>query len=229
MRSACGIEFPGSTYELRYLTVMTTLELDTVLPGIAPVTYVSGGPDGVGLIALRDHWRVAFRVPADETREEALDPSRIQARLRADVSDQVDSYPVSGSFIYFIHRRLASSFRAGRVLLAGDAAHVNSPSGGMGMNSGIHDAFAFSRVLAQVIHDELPAEALDEVAAERRRVARDVIGARSEQNYQDIVDTDADRRAARRRELARLGTDDDAAFGYLMRASMLDHAPRPAR
>ncbi|MFT4028867.1 MAG: NAD(P)/FAD-dependent oxidoreductase [Protaetiibacter sp.] len=227
VRSALGIDFVGATYEMRYLTVMTSLDLEQVMPGIAPVTYVSGGQHGIGLLALPDHWRVAFRVPPSESKEEALDEGRVQQRMREALDIGVDEYPLVGRFIYFVHRRTADHLRSGKVFVIGDAAHVNSPSGGMGMNSGIHDAYVASSALVEIMAGNEPESLLDEMLAERLRVAREVIGARADQNYRDIIETDEAKRESRAEELARLEADPIEARRYLLRASMLDHAPRP--
>ncbi len=73
-----------------------------------------------------------------------------------------------------IHHRVADTYRAGRLLLAGDAAHVHSPAGGQGMNLGIQDAVALSEALAGVL-DGGPDSLLDEYSAARRPIARDVV------------------------------------------------------
>src|ERR1700693_986994 len=72
---------------------------------------------------------------------------------------------------YVVSQRVAVTFRKGRVLLAGDAAHLNSPIGAMGMNSGIHDAVALGESLARVLHGEEGGAALDRYARQRRHVA----------------------------------------------------------
>jgi 2-polyprenyl-6-methoxyphenol hydroxylase-like FAD-dependent oxidoreductase len=73
-----------------------------------------------------------------------------------------------------IHHRVADSYRAGRLLLAGDAAHVHSPAGGQGMNLGITDAIALGRVLAVVLHEDSDAQ-LDTYSASQRQQAQQVL------------------------------------------------------
>ena len=73
-----------------------------------------------------------------------------------------------------VHHRVADTFRAGRLLLAGDAAHVHSPAGGQGMNLGIQDAVALAQTLAAVL-DGAPDSLLDEYSDTRRPIAKDVV------------------------------------------------------
>ena len=74
-----------------------------------------------------------------------------------------------------VHHRLADRYREGRVFLAGDAAHVHSPAGGQGMNTGIQDAVALAARLAGVLRDGADERTLDDYEAERRPVAADVV------------------------------------------------------
>jgi 2-polyprenyl-6-methoxyphenol hydroxylase-like FAD-dependent oxidoreductase len=73
-----------------------------------------------------------------------------------------------------VHHRIADTFRDGRILLAGDAAHVHSPAGGQGMNLGIEDAVKLGESLSRVLSGE-PAALLDEYASARHEAAEDVI------------------------------------------------------
>src|SRR6185436_7699314 len=73
-----------------------------------------------------------------------------------------------------VHHRLADRYQAGRILLAGDAAHVHSPAGGQGMNTGIQDAIALAGALAAALDRKDPA-ALDQYSAQRRPIAERVI------------------------------------------------------
>lgn len=228
-RKALDIPFQGTTYEMRYLTVMTGSDLVERIADIAPVTYVSGGLDGFGILQLPDHWRIALRVPEGIPQATAVSPEYIRDRLRTVLPAGSAALPVLDHFIYFIHRRSAERFMKGRVVLAGDAAHVNSPSGGMGMNSGIHDAYIYARTIAEFGPDESAVQAaLSQVSGSRKYVADEIIGARSDQNYRAITTQDSAARAAYRDKMRGIVKDEVASREFLVRASMLDHAPRPA-
>jgi 3-(3-hydroxy-phenyl)propionate hydroxylase len=227
VRGSLGIPFEGETYEMRYLTVTSPMEFDRVVPDLAPVAYVSGRGEGVGLLALRDHWRAVFRVPPDEPDDEAVSPAAVQRRLAAALPDLGGDCPVVDAFLYKVHRRCAATFRHGPVVLVGDAAHLNSPTGGMGMNSGMHDAYVAATALARVTDDAARDKALDRYAHERRTVARDIVGPAADRNYREIIELDRAARQRRREDFARLVADPAATLRFLVRSSMLDSAPRP--
>ena len=130
--------------------------------------------------------------------------------------------------VYRVHQRVAERFRVGNVLLLGDAAHVNNPAGGMGMNSGIHDAHHLAHSLVRVLAGE-DGGLLDEYAAARRRVAVESVQRDSDRNYAALGSRDAE---ARNRELRETAADPQRAREYLLRASMLAQRaaqrPQPA-
>ena len=80
-------------------------------------------------------------------------------------------FDICGCNLYTVHQRVAKKFRVGRVVLAGDSAHVNSPIGGMGLNSGVHDAFNLADKLALIVRGEAEEAELDSYERQRRHVA----------------------------------------------------------
>ncbi len=125
--------------------------------------------------------------------------------------------------LYRVHQRVASEFRRGRVLLAGDAAHVNSPLGGMGMNGGLHEAFALAPALVKVWRGEDGSEAaLDSYCESRRRVAVEFINEQAARNKRQMEEQDPARRAQHLAELIAIATDPACARTYLMKSSMID-------
>ena len=102
---------------------------------------------------MPDRWRVSLYPEEGETVEAALRPERVEARLQEIVPNR-QGYALIEVRPYRIHQRILDTYRVGRILFAGDAAHLNSPSGGMGMNCGIHDAFNLSEKLQRVLGGE---------------------------------------------------------------------------
>ncbi len=221
VRKATGVEFAGITYPERFLVISTDADLERMLPGIAPINYVFDPVEWMVLLRTPEHWRILLPTPMDTADEVEHDPARIQARLAA-VADAGGPWPVLHTTLYKIHQRVAASFRIGRVLLAGDAAHVNNPLGGMGMNSGIHDAVHEAETLADVLLGASEESALDEAAAARRAVAQTYVQQLTHTNWQQIRETDEEERRRVHDALRARAADPGAARDYLLRTSMID-------
>ncbi|TDB94362.1 FAD-dependent oxidoreductase [Actinomadura sp. 7K534] len=210
VRQDLGIDFEGMTYPERFLVASTRTAVEDLLPGIAAVNYVFDPGEWLVLLRTPDHWRVLF--PTPEGTPDAEELARLPERLRG-VADA--AWDVAHASLYRVHQRVAETFRTGRVLLAGDAAHVNNPLGGMGMNSGIHDAVLLAGALADVLAGG-PEAALDAVSAARRDVARSFVGRLTHANWERMRDP-----AGYRDELRRLAGDPAEARRYLLRTSMI--------
>jgi 3-(3-hydroxy-phenyl)propionate hydroxylase len=162
---------------------------------------------------------VLFPTPAETPDADEVDEDRVQARLRG-VADPGRPWSVLHTSLYRVHQRVASSFRVGRVLLAGDAAHVNNPLGGMGMNSGIHDAVELGGALATVIAGG--EDRLDEVAARRRWVATDYVKTQTHGNWEQIRESDPTARERLHAELRERAADPVKMRDFLLTSSMID-------
>ncbi len=221
VRKSTGVSFEGVTYPERFLVISTDEDLDTVLPGIAPINYVFDPVEWLVLLRTPEHWRILFPTPFDTPDEVEHDPARIQDRLRG-VVDLGRPWQVLHTSLYKINQRYAGSFRVGRILLAGDAAHVNNPLGGMGMNSGIHDAVLEAQALAEVIASTASESLLDEVAEARKVVASTYVQAVAHTNWEQIRETDDAQRRAVHDQLRARAADPVAARDYLLKTSMID-------
>ncbi|MEU5988051.1 FAD-dependent oxidoreductase [Spirillospora sp. NPDC047418] len=210
VRHSLRVEFEGMTYPERFLVASTRTDVEKLLPGIAAVNYVFDPDEWLVLLRTPDHWRVLF--PTPEGTPDGHELARLPERLRgvADVP-----WDVAHASLYRVHQRVAATFRSGRVLLAGDAAHVNNPLGGMGMNSGIHDAVLLAGALADVL-DGGPEAALDAAAAARRETARSFVQRLTHGNWERMRDP-----AGYHDELRTLAGDPAEARRYLLRTSMI--------
>jgi 3-(3-hydroxy-phenyl)propionate hydroxylase len=126
-----------------------------------------------------------------------------------------------------VHQRVAATYRVGRMLLAGDAAHLNSPTGGMGLNSGVHDAFNLAGKLARVWAGA-DAALLDAYVAERRPVAIEHVVQQSDRNRSRMKERDPERRRAILADLQATAADPARCRAFLLRSSMIEGLSRPA-
>lgn len=219
VRTSMGIELLGETYPEEFLVVSVDEDLESVLPDLAYVNYVADPEEWLVLLRTPDHWRVLF--PVQGHLEASSSDAGVQALLRG-VADLGRDWRVLQWSQYVVSRRVASTMRSGKVLLAGDAAHQNSPLGGMGMNSGIQDAVSAGRRLAEVWHGRADEVVLDEYDERRRRVATEYVQADSHANWLALRERDPQRRADLQAELRAIAADPVRHRERMLRTAMLD-------
>jgi 2-polyprenyl-6-methoxyphenol hydroxylase-like FAD-dependent oxidoreductase len=219
VRRSCNIDFAGNVYPETTILVTTDFEFDKALEGLSGVNYVWSPTGTFSLLHLPSVWRCSFYPRPEQTLEEALSEAAIEQQLQSVVPRQ-ERYRVLHKRSYRIHQRVADRYRLGRMLLAGDAAHLNSPSGGMGMNGGLHDAFNLTEKLIQVLggaDDRL----LDLYVRQRRPIAIEHVIAQADRNRRRMRETDPERRRAELRDLQRIAGDPELARRYLLNSAMI--------
>ena len=223
VRKSQNIAFEGFTWPERFLVITTTFDFEslgfayssyTMDPIEWAATFKVPGDDGRGI------WRCVFPTRTDEHESDLLDSTRAAARLREFVPESASGRVVHVN-LYAVHQRVAATYRKGRVLLAGDAAHINNPLGGMGLNFGIHDAHSLAGYLAEAIESGRN-ELLDRYDRQRRTVAERYLQAQTIANKQLLEETDHDRRLARQAEMRAIAADQDRARQYLLRTAMIE-------
>ena len=227
VRQALGIEFEGFTYPERFLVVSTEFEFADHFPKLSYVNYVSDPQEWCVLLRVPTLWRVLFPTRADETDETVLSDASIQTRLQ-NLLPQSQPYQTVHRTLYKVHQRVASEFRRGRVILAGDAAHINNPLGGMGMNGGVQDAFNLSDKLVDILNNGASDDLPDRYQRQRRSVAIEYINANTARNKKNIEERDPEARRKTQDELRAIAADPVAAKDYLRKTSMIDALERAA-
>jgi 3-(3-hydroxy-phenyl)propionate hydroxylase len=227
VRRAIEVELSGDVYPETTILATTRFPFHERLAGLSNVSYC-WKPDGTfSLLRLPEVWRVSLYARPGQTVEQALTPEGIQDLLH-DIVPDAGALEVMESRPYRIHRRLAATYRKGRVLLAGDAAHLNSPSGGMGMNGGIHDAFSLCEKLTAVLREGAPESLLDRYERQRRPIAEEEIIAQAHRNRTRMQERDPARRRKMLEELQRITEDPVQLKAYLMKSSMIEGLRRAA-
>jgi 2-polyprenyl-6-methoxyphenol hydroxylase-like FAD-dependent oxidoreductase len=192
VRQLLALPFEGHTWRDRF--VATNLEYDFEAHGYSPANMISD-PDEWGVIARlgrENLWRVTFGEDAGLAEEQVY--GRIPQHY-ARLLPAPGPHRIVAAAPYRVHERCAPRFRVGRVLLAGDAAHVCNPCGGMGLTSGIIDADAVAKVLDAVIHGRAGEAVLDFYAEERRRVFREAVSPIATSFKRQLSEKDAQQRA----------------------------------
>jgi 3-(3-hydroxy-phenyl)propionate hydroxylase len=231
VRKQCGIRFDGFTWEERFLVLTTPFDFEASR-GYCYRSYfadpeewcncfkVSGkGPPGL--------WRTVYPTDPSQTDAELLGDAAVQARLQKFFPSGED-YEVVHRNLYTTHQRIARTFRAGRVLLAGDAAHVNNPIGGMGLNGGLQDAGNLGETLAAVMLDEGPDALLDLYDLQRRTIACEFVQQQSIANKQRLEERDPEKRTRNLDELRATAADPARARRFLRGAAMIASQRRAA-
>jgi 3-(3-hydroxy-phenyl)propionate hydroxylase len=131
--------------------------------------------------------------------------------------------------IYHVHQRVAKSFRKGRVFLAGDAAHVNNPIGGLGLNCGIHDAMDLADTLQQVIEGSAPFDLLERYDRRRRPLNIEYVQQQTIANKKRLEETDPAVREANFDQLRRTAADPVQAKAFLMKSSLIESVRKASR
>lgn len=227
VRKAIGVSFEGFTYPERFL-VLTTPH-DFFARRFAVRNYVLDPTQWCALFKVADTgppglWRTVFPAEPGEGRSDAhcLSDAYVLAQIRGlDAGLGLDD--IVHRNLYAVNQRVAGGFRLGRVFIAGDAAHVNNPLGGLGMNSGIHDALNLAEKLDAARAAPAQAEALfDRYDVQRRTLARDYVQAQTIQNKKRLEARTPEARAAALADLRASAEDPARHRAWLMRAALIE-------
>jgi 3-(3-hydroxy-phenyl)propionate hydroxylase len=222
VRKDLDIEFEGFTYPDRTLNI--EVAYDFRRHGYAERNYISDPDEWSNLFHWKgppDRWRVHFPTQPSEDEAALTRPEALQARLQRFLPTGKD-FDIVGSNLYVVHQRVAKKFRIGRAILAGDAAHVNSPIGAMGMNSGIHDAFNLADKLSKILRGQAEDDVLDRYERQRRHVAMAHTQAQTMRNKRLLAEKDPAVRRKNHDELRRTADDPKLARAFLLRSSLIE-------
>lgn len=223
VRKSQPIEFEGFTYPERFLVI--TSDFDFATQGYAYSNYVSDPkqwcavfkvpadrPDGL--------WRTVFATDPDADEAELTDFAAARERIAALVGED-QAFNIVHTNLYTVNQRVADRFRHGRVLIAGDAAHLNNPLGGMGMNFGIHDAENVARSIARW-YETGDIDELDRYDRQRRFAATAFLQSMTIGNKESLEQKDTDKAAVESARFRQMAADPALARAYLMKTSMIE-------
>ena len=227
VRRCQDIGFEGFTWPERFLVMRTTADIEAVRPGVTSVSYWADPEQWYFFLRIMGAWRVMVPVSSELSDDQARSEAFVRASLGKILPPGTPA-PVEHVTLYRVHQRVASQFRRGRTFLAGDAAHINNPLGGMGMNGGLHDALNLTQRLGAVIRDQAPQSVLDEYDRQRRAVTLDAIQTGTIRNKRNLEAKTEEDRAAFRNEIREAISDREKTRAFLRRISMIDSLERAA-
>jgi 3-(3-hydroxy-phenyl)propionate hydroxylase len=223
-RKSQNIDFPGFTWEERFIIVATRFDF-AAADGFRFRNYVAHPDQWCALMKVPGEedegvWRCLFPAMTDEPDEAVISDEWIQARYLECLPYEAP-YEIVHRNLYSVHQRVAASFRKGRVILAGDAAHVNNPIGGMGMNSGIHDGINLAEKLVLILRGDGTEDLLDLYDRQRRPMANKYVQAQSIRNKEVLQEPDPQARQRQFDEMRATTADKEKHLTYLRNASLL--------
>jgi len=217
VRKSLGIEFEGFTWPERFLVITTKFDFAAAL-GCCYRDYMADPTEWTNLFKvsgddLKGRWRAVYNTREEESDEEALSDASVRARLgRIQVPEAQRDYLHLN--LYKVHQRVAKQFRKGRAFLCGDAAHVNNPIGGLGLNSGIHEAWHLAKLI--------DGGDLDEYERVRRPLNIEYVQEQTIANKKRLEEREPAAREKRFDELRAMADDPARHKRFLMRASLLE-------
>lgn len=219
VRKVMDVPFDGITYEEKFVSVSTPYPIETILTDIEYVNYIADPNEWLVLLRVPGLWRILIPAGSDTDNDELLSDASIAA-----VFDRiVPGVAVETNFrkIYKVHQRVAGTFHKGRMLLVGDAAHLNNPLGGFGMNSGIHDVWNLADKLWSILRKDGDIEQLALFDRQRRGITNAFIQAQSVQNKEFMEHAPVESHAGRMGRMATIAADPALRREYLLKQAMI--------
>ena len=231
VRKALGIELDGFTYPYPTTVVATPFKFEDHFVGLAPVTYWSGPTGRLSMIRTPDIWRIAMTTP--------LEGVDISSDDRGSISEPTQDFIVAIDLllsrlpgvsladlelkqyeVYRSHQRIAREFSVDRVALAGDAAHLTTTNGGMGLNSGVQDAAALVKALEAAIAQNSSGP-ISQYAKERKEFCTNFLQPTTTTNHKTVDNPDYEARKSRLTELLADTNNPEVVKQVIARASMI--------
>ena len=223
-RKCSGIGYDGFTYDEKFLVVSTSFPFEDVFDDFSYVNYISDPDEWCVVLRTDKIWRVLFpTTPKTEDDEvQFLSEEFVQERLHH-LYDKIGDYPIEYRMLYSVNQRVAESYHCGRMVLVGDACHINNPLGGMGMNGGLHDAFNLAPRIERILKKNSNyQQEFAHYDRQRRILAVRFVQEHTINNKKLMESIDPDVQAKRQKYFMETAADPIKAKRFLMERAMLD-------
>ncbi len=221
IRAQLGLNFEGSMYPERTVLVTTPFPFHEHIEGLSPVSYCWDENGNFSLLQLPGLWRASLYFPGELSEEEALGETWIEAQLQS-ICPTGEAFKVYDKRVYQVHQRIVPRYDYGRIVLAGDAAHLNSPSGGMGMNGGLHDAHNLTEKVSHAWQGGDHLALFDLYSRQRKPIAEEQIIKQADQNRKRMTEKDPAKRKRSLLEMQQIANDPVKCKIFLMKSSMFE-------
>jgi 3-(3-hydroxy-phenyl)propionate hydroxylase len=225
VRKLMAIAFPGLTYPEQFLIAGTRFDFRARMPDISSVNYTADPIRWFMLLQIPDMWRILVPVAPEISADDAVSDESLQSSLQ-NICPRPDDYDIVVRAIYRVHQRVAETYRRDRVFLAGDAAHLNNPLGGMGLNGGLHDVISLTDRLIAWWRGRADETILVGYEPQRRPEAINAIHAITARNKKLLEERDPQVRARNLDEMRKIAADPERSYGYLLDSAMISSLRR---
>lgn len=219
VRRNLGIEFSGFTYEEKFFTLSTQKPLENYFSNLSYVNYVSDPEEWFVLLKAPSAWRILVPVP-QILDDKAIKSNDYVSDIFTRVLNSCDPIETIHRTIYRVHQRVVNKMRYGRIMLAGDSAHLNNPLGGFGMNGGLHDAWNLAEKLDGIINHKKDEDLLNLYDRQRRTVMNDFIQKQTIRNKKMIEETGDANYSSEWMRMRNLHENENERRDYMLRQSM---------
>ncbi len=220
VRKSAGLTLEGTTIPELFLTMSTPYRFEDAIPDLANIAYITDPDEWVVLLRTPTLWRVMVPNDPNQSEAEMYDPARQNARIQS-MCPSDEPYEIVHSTAYRVQQRVADRYVAGRAILAGDAAHLNNPLGGMGLNGGVHDARNLADKLSAIYDGAAAEPLLGLYERQRRQVCIDTVQSQSIRNRKMMAAKTPEERRAYHDELRAVVADPARHRAFVMRSSMI--------
>ena len=219
VRKQLDVNFDGLTIPEIFLTMSTHFPFHEAIQDLSNIAYISDPDEWLVLLRTPSLWRVLFPTDPHQSEDTFMNPAVIEERLQA-VAPSSAPYEIVHKTAYRVHERVADKYVHGRIFLVGDAAHLNNPLGGMGMNGGIHDAVNLVEKLTAVWQGADLAT-IGRFERQRRKVALETVQAQALRNRRILNSKDPAERQVFYDDLRATVDDPKRHKDYVMKSSMI--------
>jgi 3-(3-hydroxy-phenyl)propionate hydroxylase len=225
VRKLINMPFEGFTFPEYFLVAGTRFDFRAHMPDICSVNYTADPIEWFLLLQIPDMWRIVLAADEKLSPDDAVSEASLQSSLQ-NILPRTEPYDIAVRGVYRVHQRVADHYRHGRVFLAGDAAHLNNPLGGMGLNGGLHDVISLTNRLIAWWRGRAEAAVLDGYEVQRRPEAINAIHAITARNKRLLEERDPQVRARNLEEVRRTAADPTLSYHYLLDAAMISSLRR---